>query len=221
MRDLDDPELLAYLTAENEYASSWFAPHESTMDTLFEEIRSRVQETDMSVPVRSGDWWYVTSTVEGSSYPIHHRGPTAAGATAQVLLDENVEAEGHDYFDVGAFDMSHDHTLAAWSFDTEGDDDHTLTFATSPPASISAMRSRTCRTQALRGRVTVHGSSTSPPTNRSARTGCGATHCRASAPTTCSCSRRSTSAISSVSARPGRTTSSSSSRRARRAVRCG
>ena len=123
---LDDPELLAYLTAENEYASSWFAPHESTMDTLFEEIRSRVQETDMSVPVRSGDWWYVTSTVEGSSYPIHHRGPTAAGATAQVLLDENVEAEGHDYFDVGAFDMSHDHTLAAWSFDTEGDERYTL-----------------------------------------------------------------------------------------------
>ena len=64
----------------------------------------------MSVPVYSGGWWYVTSTVEGSSYPIHHRGPTAAEATAQILLDENVEAEGHDYFDVGAFDISHDHT---------------------------------------------------------------------------------------------------------------
>ena len=43
-----------------------------------------------------------------------------------VLLDENVEAAGHEYFDVGAFDMSHDHTLAAWSFDTEGDERYTL-----------------------------------------------------------------------------------------------
>ena len=80
----------------------------------------------MSVPVFSGGWWYVTSTVEGSAYPIHHRGPTADDATRDVLLDENVEAEGHDYFDVGAFDLSHDHMLVAWSFDTDGDEHYTL-----------------------------------------------------------------------------------------------
>ena len=122
MRDLDDPELLAYLTAENTYADTWFADHAATIESLFDEIKSRVQETDMSVPVRSGPWWYVSSTVEGSNYPIHHRGPSIDEATAQVLLDENVEAEGHEYFDVGAFDMSHDHSLAAWSFDTAGDE---------------------------------------------------------------------------------------------------
>ena len=126
MRDLDDPELLSYLTDENLYANAWFGDHDATIETLFEEIRSRVQETDMSVPVRSGPWWYVSSTVEGSSYPIHHRGPTRDDATAQTLLDENVEALGHEYFDVGAFDMSHDHTLAAWSFDTQGDERYTL-----------------------------------------------------------------------------------------------
>ena len=126
MRDLDDPELLTYLTDENTYANAWFADHESTIETLFDEIRSRVQETDMSVPVRSGPWWYVSSTVEGSSYPIHHRGPTRDTATEQILLDENVEAAGHEYFDVGAFDMSHDHTMAAWSFDTQGDERYTL-----------------------------------------------------------------------------------------------
>ena len=59
----------------------------------------------MSVPVCSGGWWYVTRTIEGSSYPIHCRGPTADEATSEVLLDENVEADGHDFFDVGAFDL--------------------------------------------------------------------------------------------------------------------
>ncbi len=126
MRTLDDPELLAYLAAENTYADGWFTGHDTTMRTIFDEIRSRVQETDMSVPVFSGGWWYVTSTVEGSSYPIHHRGPTAAAANADVLLDENVEATGHEYFDLGAFDLSHDHTLVAWSYDTDGDEHYTL-----------------------------------------------------------------------------------------------
>jgi len=97
MRTLDDPELLAYLTAENTYADAWFDTRRDTIDTIFEEIKSRIQETDMSVPVFSGGWWYVTSTLEGSSYPIHHRGPTADEATSEILLDENVEADGHDY----------------------------------------------------------------------------------------------------------------------------
>jgi len=126
MRTLDDPELLAYLTAENTYADAWFDTRRDTIDTIFEEIKSRIQETDMSVPVYSGGWWYVTSTLEGSSYPIHHRGPTADEATSEILLDENVEADGHDYFDVGAFDLSHDHMLVAWSFDTDGDEHYTL-----------------------------------------------------------------------------------------------
>jgi oligopeptidase B len=126
MRDLDDPELLHYLTEENGYADDWFAVHDATIGELFEEIKSRIQETDVSVPVRSGPFWYVTSTVEGSSYPIHHRGPSAADAMSQVLLDENVEAAGHEYFDVGAFDVSHDHELVAWSFDTAGDEHYSL-----------------------------------------------------------------------------------------------
>ncbi|MEM9514853.1 MAG: S9 family peptidase [Actinomycetota bacterium] len=126
MRDLDDPDLDRYLRAENGYATKWFAEHADLVGQLFTEIRSRIQETDLSVPVRSGPWWYTTATDEGASYPRHLRGPSSAQATDQLLLDENVEADGRDHFDVGAFDVSFDHRLLAWSFDTTGDERYTL-----------------------------------------------------------------------------------------------
>ncbi len=126
MRDVDDPDLLAHLRAENDAAERFFAPHADTIEQIFGEIRSRVQETDLSTPVEFGPWWYVTSTVEGMSYPVHHRGPSAELATRDVLLDENVESEGHEFFDLGAFDVSMDHHLVAWSTDTAGDEHYTL-----------------------------------------------------------------------------------------------
>lgn len=128
MRDLDDPELLDYLRAENEAAERFFAPHADTIEQLFEEIRSRVRETDISTPVQFGQWWYVNTTTEGMNYPTHHRGASATRASEHLLLDENVEAEGHAYFDLGAFDVSMDHRLLAWSMDTAGDEHYTLRF---------------------------------------------------------------------------------------------
>ena len=128
MRDVEDPALLEYLRAENDAADRFFAPHSDTIETVFGEIRSRVQETDMSTPVEFGPWWYVTSTVEGMSYPVHHRGPTADTATETVVLDENAEAAAHEFFDLGAFDVSMDHQLLAWSCDTAGDEHYTLRF---------------------------------------------------------------------------------------------
>jgi oligopeptidase B len=126
MRDIDDPELLEHLRAENAAADQFFAPHADTIEAIFDEIRSRVQETDMSTPVEFGPWWYVTSTVEGLSYPVHHRGPRADRANDIVLLDENVEADGHEYFELGAFDVSMDHRMLAWSMDIAGDEHYTL-----------------------------------------------------------------------------------------------
>jgi oligopeptidase B len=126
MRDVADPELLTYLEAENAAAERFFEPHGAVIETVFGEIRSRVQETDLSTPVRVGPWWYVTSTTEGQSYPVHHRGPSRERATEMTLLDENVEAAHHDYFDLGAFDVSMDHHFAAWSMDTAGDERYTL-----------------------------------------------------------------------------------------------
>lgn len=132
MRDVEDPEFLQYLVDENSHSDQFFAAHDETVETIFGEIKSRVQETDMSVPVRNGPWWYVSRTEEGLSYPIHHRGPTRETADRFVLLDENIEAEGHEYFDLGAFDASHDHGSFAWSTDTAGDERYTLRIRTFP-----------------------------------------------------------------------------------------
>lgn len=121
LRDRDDPDTIAYLEAENAHTAAWYAERTDLVEELFEEIRSRIQETDVSAPVPVDDWFYVARTVEGLSYPIHCRGRSAATADEQVLLDQNAEADGHDFFDLGAFEVSLDHRLLAWSSDTAGD----------------------------------------------------------------------------------------------------
>ena len=128
LRDKDDPDTIAYLEAENAWADAWFAEHAGLVDTVFGEIRSRVRETDLSAPVRKDEWWYVTRTEEGSSYPIHCRGGSAETAVDQVLLDENAEAEGHDYFGIHLFDLDREQRLLAWSSDTDGSEEYTLRF---------------------------------------------------------------------------------------------
>ena len=65
LRDREDPDTIGYLEAENTFADSWFAPYADTVEAIYEEIRSRVQETDDSPPVRDGDWWYQRRTEEG------------------------------------------------------------------------------------------------------------------------------------------------------------
>ena len=126
MRDRDDPDTIAYIDAENSFADAYFAPHAGVIERVFNEIKSRVKETDLSAPVRKDQWWYTTSTLEGQSYSIHCRGASLDTAADQVLLDENVEANGHEYFSLGAFDVSLDHRLLAWSSDTDGSERYTL-----------------------------------------------------------------------------------------------
>ncbi len=126
LRDRDDPATISYLEAENEYCAKWFAPHSDLRETIFDEIKSRVQETDVSAPTRKGGWWYVSRSVKGQSYGIHCRGTTAESAAEQVLLDENLEATGHDYFHIGAFDVSPSQRLLAWSHDLDGGEEYVL-----------------------------------------------------------------------------------------------
>lgn len=126
LRDRDDPDTIAYLERENANADAFFAERSDLVEELFEEIRSRVQETDVAAPVPKADWYYSTRTEEGRSYPIHCRGRTADTATDELVLDQNAEAAGHEYFDLGAFEISPDHRLVAWSSDTNGDEHYTL-----------------------------------------------------------------------------------------------
>ena len=126
LRDRDDPDTVAYLEAENRYTDQWFAPHAALTRTLFQELKARVQETDTAVPVRKDQWWYTARTEEGKSYGIHCRGATRETATELVMLDENIEAEGHDYFSLGLFEVTQDHTRVAWSLDVDGSELYTV-----------------------------------------------------------------------------------------------
>lgn len=142
LRAKEDPEVIAYLEAENAYTEQQTAGLESLRGKIFDEIRSRTQETDLSVPTRMGQWWYYSRTVEGKSYGLQCRCPVDSPESwtppelvsgvdvpgEQVLLDANVEAEGHDFFSLGAFSISLDGTLLAYSTDTEGDERYTLRF---------------------------------------------------------------------------------------------
>ena len=143
LRDRDDPQVLEYLKAENAYADQVLAPTAGLQETLFQEIRSRIRETDAGPPSASDGWWYYPRTVEGQQYPIMCRRPdpqrrlvgsavTEAARAGHppdevVILDENQLADG-DYLGVGVFDVSPDHSILAYAVDLDGSEEYTLRF---------------------------------------------------------------------------------------------
>ena len=138
LADREDPDTLAHLRAENDHTEAWLARHEDLVETIFTEIKSRVREDDLSAPVRQGDWWYTTRTLEGAAYPIHCRGRSVDTAASEVMLDQNLEAEGHDHFDLGAFEVSVDQRWLAWSSDLDGSERYTLRIRDLQPPDGSA-----------------------------------------------------------------------------------
>lgn len=143
LRSKDNPEVIEYLEAENAYTEAFTSELEDTSKAIFEEIKSRVQETDMSVPTRHNGWWYYSRTQEGKSYGMSCRlraepgdglaawtPPSIADDTPapgeQVILDANELAEGHDFFALGAASVSDDGNLLAYSTDVTGDERYTL-----------------------------------------------------------------------------------------------
>ena len=145
MRDKSNPAVISHLEAENAYTSARTGHLELLQEQLFDEIKGRTQETDLSVPVRQGLWWHYTRTVEGLEYGIHCRAPitdpldwnpplvsaseksgTAGLPGEQVLLDDNLEAAGHEFYSLGSFDVSDDGRLMLYAVDTEGDERYTI-----------------------------------------------------------------------------------------------
>ena len=126
MIDKADPDTIPYLEAENSFADTWFAHRSTDIDAMFAEIKSRIKEDDSSYPVLHNSWWYASRTETGKSYAIHSRGTSAATAGENLLLDENIEASDHDYFSLGAFDVSNDGNLLTWSSDCDGSEHFTL-----------------------------------------------------------------------------------------------
>ncbi len=139
LREKDNPDTIAYLEAENAYTRQQTAQLADLREAVFNEIKTRTQETDLSVPTRTGDHWYYRRTIEGQQYPLVCRTAAAAGdwtpptlepgvevAGEQVLVDCNELAEGHEFFSLGAFTVSLDGHLLAYSTDVVGNERYTI-----------------------------------------------------------------------------------------------
>jgi oligopeptidase B len=150
LRDKENPEVTAYLKAENDYAESDTASLADLREQLYREMLSHIKQTDVSVPFRDGDWWYFTRTEEGKQYAIYCRRPVAAPSAgarapgldsqtwetiasnpvdapgAEVILDGNILAEGHAFFAIGETSITDDGRWLAYTTDTTGFRQYTL-----------------------------------------------------------------------------------------------
>ena len=127
LREKQNPEVLAHLTAENAYSDAMLKPTEAFQEALYQEMLSRIQQTDLTVPYRLRGYLYSSQTVEGQQYPLHLRRPADdAGSGDQILLDLNVLALGHSFLGLGALEVSEDNHLLAYSTDTSGFRQYTL-----------------------------------------------------------------------------------------------
>jgi oligopeptidase B len=126
LRNRDDPDTFAYLEAENAYTEEIMKPPEELRAKLYQEMLGRIKQTDWTVPVRRDQYFYYTRTEEGKQYSIYCRKHGSLDAPEELLLDGNLLAEGHNYFRIGEFVPSPDHTLLAYSVDFEGDETYTI-----------------------------------------------------------------------------------------------
>ena len=122
---VEDRDILAYLTAENDYFAAAMQPHAALVETLFGEMKGRLKEDDASVPQQDGDWLYWWDYQPGAQYRRWLRRPVAGGPDV-VMLDENIEAQGKEYFRLGALETSPDGRLLAWTADASGAERFTL-----------------------------------------------------------------------------------------------
>ena len=120
LRHKTDPAVRSYLEAENAYAEAVLAPLAPLRDTLYREMLGRIRQTDLSVPYRDGGYWYYTRTEEGRQYPIYCRKRGSLEAAEEILLDLNRLAEGQTFMGLGAFAVSDDGNLLAYSVDSTG-----------------------------------------------------------------------------------------------------
>jgi oligopeptidase B len=115
-----NPEVLAYLTAENTYTEAMLRHTEALQAQLFDEMKARIKETDLSVPQQNGRYFYYSRTEAGKQYPILCRKKGALSAREEVMLDENTLGAGRAYFAVGTVRVSPDDRLLAFTVDTTG-----------------------------------------------------------------------------------------------------
>ena len=141
LRDADNPEVRAHLEAENAWADTVTAPTREAAARLVEEVKASTALTDVTVPIREGEFWYFRRFAEGQSYATHHRAPVerdeAGGPVPlvpqpgvpargeELLVDENEWARGQEFFRLADMYPSPDGRLIAWARDTSGDERYT------------------------------------------------------------------------------------------------
>jgi oligopeptidase B len=125
LREREDPEVIKYLNEENERAAKEMAHTGDFEEKLFEEIKGRFKQTDMSVPYRRDDYFYYTRYEQGKEYAIYARKRGALDQPEEIMLDANILAEGHEFFSIGGSAVSSGQDILAYAIDTQGRRIHT------------------------------------------------------------------------------------------------
>lgn len=126
LRDRENPEVIAYLEAENEYTGKMMAGTEALQDSIFKELKARLKEEDSSVPVKRDNYYYYQRTEKDRQYPIYCRKKGSLEADEEIVIDVNQLAEGQPYFALGSYKVSPDHQMVAYTSDTSGNEEYNL-----------------------------------------------------------------------------------------------
>jgi oligopeptidase B len=123
-----NPDMLAYLNAENAYTDAYMARLKPVQEQVYDEIVGRIKQDDSSVPYHERGYWYYSRFETGKDYPIHARKKGSLESAEEVLLDVNVMAKGKEYFSVGDWEVSQDNTMLAWADDAVGRRQYVIRF---------------------------------------------------------------------------------------------
>jgi oligopeptidase B len=128
LRDRENPEVIAYLEAENKYLDTMMGHTQPLQEKLFNEMKGRIKEKDESAPVKDGNYYYYYRYDEGFEYPVHCRKKGSLNAPEEIMLNVNEMAKGHDYFNISGLEVSDDEQILAYAEDTVSRRLYTLRF---------------------------------------------------------------------------------------------
>lgn len=126
LKERENPEVIAYLEAENAYAEASLAHTKGLQEQLFKEMKGRIKEDDMNVPYFENGYWYYSRFAKGQDYPIYCRKKGSQDAPEEIMFDVNVYAKGHEYFSLTGVRVSPDNQLALYFVDSIGRRQYTM-----------------------------------------------------------------------------------------------
>lgn len=128
LNERENPEVLAYLNAENDYLDQVMAPVKPFEEKLFQEMKSRIKEQDESVPAKDGNYYYYVRFIEGGEYPIYCRKKESLDAPEEILLDGNKLGKNKKYFNIGGYEITDNEEIMAYGIDTVSRRNYTVRF---------------------------------------------------------------------------------------------